>query len=1108
MSAVPTLTADLIIFSINSAIKLSNNLRRAYALSVRSKTLVLPLPDFDKELQTGTIINYFDSHPEYLSRLEYLAELHQKASNYNLTKEEEAEYTRYYLHLFEGESGLLDKKSSELSETDLLALFQIRQWEKGKAPGTALQMVAGTLVEIGIDYFAHAPGALNPQSTQGRVLGAFLNAFDDIPLADNPHIQRDFSNILIPRLFAAAAESVADLSPKFADDEKVQSFIRAAAKGIAGDIYARAGQLNALQKEEAVQWGQLVLRSLINHAGQQVLASPKTFFGTNDATSQVIQSSGLVLLDAILGDDPDKLDFRKALSPDSLDRLVGATLGVLAEHPDLLSGDQNIKAILSGVFGAIKEQSILDKGYLPELARMILEQSAGRLNQLSRESPNGQGKEHLLIVAAGFVLGALSEKPDSGAWKPVLSQRQVVDITENLLFEVAQNPAWVLDMVEGHPLIARVLDAAFGALRTLPPDERLSADTLRNILRLCLDTALISPQVLDKLKWGSEVEETVVLKKALDLAFACVFRPEVPAVSRLQLLADLLNYTTGVVLRQYPDKKGLVLLDLVLFNGGVDYSRGFDAQLTDQVFHAALEAMSKRPELLAKPEALQHILAGIAGALKDKNVHQPGLATTLVRLVLHHTGQNAQLIIGAGENEPKHLLVTALKQLLTALTATDRGGGWKPGVSPAQAEHLLESLLDALVRHPFWLTEKVQADSLLTNVLQTVFQALEKIPESERLSEATIQILLERVLRLVAASPQVLGKVQFADDAQEKEIFQRALELIFAYIFDNSINQAKKVSMLKQLTEFIFDAILSKYPDKRGLILIDLILFDNNGLNISWGFPEAQALQFADAALKALEQHPELITNDQILRYTITNVAGALAASNMGRQDLLPKLVQSALENTAEQIGPLLDTGPRNSRHLFSMVAMQLLNALAQPAEEGKWKPQLSDGQIIELLDLIYESSLKNPQWTLQGSYLFDVLHAIFLSLQQTGEPYTISFPLIKQLTTKVIESVNLQWELLTEIPIPSGEKILRIKLALDALIATLYGEHTDEKMAWYLSQEHIANLLIDYYLLQIAHTTASTEDINAVRNRLRNALETWKQNFSRDLPEILQNAA
>jgi hypothetical protein len=1108
MSAAPTLTADLIIFSINAALKLSNNLRRAYALSVRSKTLVIPLPDFDKQLKTGTVIEYFERHPEYLNRLEYLAALHKKADTYNLTEEEKKEYFQYYIFLSASESGISERKDPEFSEDDLLALFQIRQWGKGKDPGTVLQMVAGTLVEIGIDYFTQVPGALNPQSTQGRVMSAFLNAFEGIPLADNPHIKKDFSNILIPRLFAAAVESVADLSPKFADDVKIQSFIRAAAKGIVNDIYARASQLNALQKEEAVQWSQLVLRSFINHAGQQVLASPKTFFETNESVSQVIQCSGLVLLDAILGDDPDKLDFRNALSPDLLDRLVGATLGVLAEHPELLSSDQNIKAILEGVLGAMKEQSVLDKGYLPELTRMILEQSAGRLNQLTQELPDGRGKEHLLIVAAGSVLGALSKKSDSGIWKPTLSQRQMLDITENLLHEVAQNPAWVLDKVDGHPLLARVLDAAFGALRTLPPDERLSADNLRNILRLCLDTVLITPQLLNKLKWGSDAEETVILEKALDLAFAVVFSAEVPAVNRLQLLTDLLNYITGVVLRQYPDKKGLVLLDLILFNGGIDYSRGFDTHLTDQIFHAAVEALSKRPELMAKPEVLQHILGGVADALKEAHVHQPGLAATLVRLVLYHTGQNVQLIIGAGENEPKHLLVSALKQLLTALTATDGSGGWKPGISPAQAEHLLESLLDELVRHPFWLTDKVQADSLSAKVLQISFQTLKNIPENERLSEAALQMVLERVLRLVAASPQVLQKVKFADDEQEKEIFQRALELIFAFVFDNSMQQAKKVGLLNQLIEFIFDTILSKHPDKCGLILIDLILFDKSGLDFTRGFQEEQVRQFAYAALKALAQHPELIIDDQILRYTITNVAGALAASNLSRQDLLPKLVQSALENTAEQIGPLLDTGPVNSRHLFAMVTMQLLNALAHPIEEGKWKPQLSDDQIIELLDLVYESSLKNPQWGLQDSYLFDVLNAIFLSLQQIKEPYTISFSLIKKLTIKVIESVNLRWELLAEISIPSGEKIPQIRFALDALIATLYGEYTDNKMAWYLSQEHIANLLIEYYLIKLARTTASADDISISRNQLRNVLEIWKQDFSRDLVDILQRTA
>ncbi|MCB0576457.1 MAG: hypothetical protein KDC61_18015 [Saprospiraceae bacterium] len=1108
MPAPVSLASDAIIFSINAAIKLSQNLRRAYALSVRSKNLVLPLPDFNQQQKTGPVIDFFDSHQNYLEQLDDLSVLHEKAQADELSDAERDEYLQYYFSFHATENGYANGDVQELSASDLIALFQVRQWKKGKEPGSVLQLVAGTLIEIGIDYYAQVPGALNPKSDKGRVMHAFLRAFDDIPLADNPDLKKDFSTKLVPRLFAAAAESVAELSPQFANDEKVQTFIRVAAKGIADDIFARAGQFSALQKEEAVQWGQLVLRSLINHAGHHVLAAPQAFFGADENTAKIIESSGLVLLESILGNDPEHTDFRNALSPKTLDRLVGATLGILAEHPEMLSGDRNVKAILGGVAAVMQHQSILDKGYLPELARIVLEQSAGRLDQLSRELPGGPGGKHLLITTAGSMLAILSEKPAEGAWKPALSQRQLLGLLEEMLAEVAENPAWILEKLDQKPLMAQVMEAAFAALRALPPEERLSADTLRYILRRCLDTALLSPGILNKVKWGTGEEEKAILTKSLDLVFAAVFRPEVPAVGRLQLLNDLMGYASDVLLRQHPDKKGLVLIDLILFNSDVDFQRGFDAQLADQLYHAAMEALASRPELVAKPEAMRNILSGVAGALANTNIRQPGLAATLVQLILHHTGQNAHLIVDAGEDKPRHLLVTALQQLLSALSATDGNGGWKPGISPGHAEYLLESLLDEVVRHPFWLTKKVQEDALLSRVLETVFSSLEAIPKSERLSGDTLHILLEKVLRMVAASPQILQKVRFADDDQEKEILQRSLDLLFSYVFDKNGGHSNRIAQLEALIEFIPELIISRYPDKRGLILVDLILFEHNGLDFSRGFPDIQAGQLVDAALAALARQPELIVKDQTLRRILADVAAALRDSGLQRPDLLPELIRLALETTAEHVTPMLDTGQGTAKHLFAVAATQVLNALAQPTEDGKWKPRLSDNQLVDILETAYESVLKNPQWAIQETYLYKVLHSVFLALQRVPDPYTVSYALIRYLVEKALEAADRQWELMAEDQTPDGKKQLRLQASLDALMSALFSETTDEKTVWYLSQGHIVEMLIDHYLMQLVRTQAGKKDIEAVLKRIREALAAWKQDYSKNLSDILQNVA
>jgi hypothetical protein len=1106
MPVTVSLAAEAIIFSINSAIKLSNNIRRAYALSIRGKELVLPLPDFDRTLNLTQVIPFIEAHlsslsPEEKNRAERLVALQAKATGpHSLEPEEREEYLGYYFFLKElkdGKGGGLEMDTSELS-----ALFTIRQWERGKAPGSVLQLVAGSLVEIGIDYFKQVPGALNPESVQGRLIQSFLSAFDGIKLADNPHIKKDFSTKLVPRLFASAAESLSTLSTEVANDEKVQALIQATAKGIAEDLFKRA---EGLDPDEAVHWGQLILRSTINHAGHFVLKSPQSVFGTNDGVSKIIESSGLVLLDAILGDDPDKIDFKNALNPASLDRLVGATLGVIADHPDMINGNRGVREIITGVAKAMQDQSILEKGYLPELARIVLEQSAGKLDLLWRELPDGHGAEHVLVLAISQTLRALSEKQDGDVWRPTITNNQLLGILEELLDDVAQNPAWVIGAVGEHSDLAKVLEATFSAFRTVSKDERLNPAMVRRIIRMNIELTLLSPKVLDKIQWGTDAEESAILTKALDLVFACAFDKEVPPIRRMQLLTDLLEYTASVVLRQHPGKNGLVLLDIVLFKSGIDYSQGFDQHLTDQLIDAALKAIASQPELVAKPELLQHVLSGVAAALDHAKLKQPGLATRLVQLVLYHTGQNAHLLLDADQDQPKHLLVTALKLILEGLSATDGSGDWKPQFGAAQVENLIETMLDEVVQHPFWINKMADQDTLLGEVMHAVILALETIPKQERLLQKNLELLFRLSLRVAASSPHVLQKIQFADDAQEKEILLRALELVFAYCFPEEGDKANRKRLLQELIEFIMEELISKYPDKRSLILIDLVLFEHNGIDYSLGFQPELARQLVNAALEVLSQQPELIIKDQTLRQIIANVAATVHASGLNQPGLLPELIQLALKSTAEHIDLLLSTtGPVNTRHLFVMAAMQVLNAIAQPTEDGKWKPQLSDDQIIEIISLIYETIQKNPQWALQDMPLFKVMEAVFLALQRVPEPYTIPYSLILIMIEEAILAVGKQWEFLVKIQSPGAGSQLRLQVSLDQLVIALYQENGDARTAWYLSQGHIVKLLIHYYLMQLAQTSVNEQDIKAVQDQLRNAIEAWKGDFNQDLSEIL----
>jgi len=1104
MPNAPILTAEAIIFAINSAIRLSRNIRKAYARSIQGKILVLPLPDFDPSLDLITIVDFFRQNEHYLLQLKELKILHERAFAEPNFRSKQAAFQRYqeYYYAFS-----TDDVSPEITTEDIINLLAVRQWQQGvEGPATVLQLVAGTLVELGIDYFLQVPGALNPNSAKGKVLREFLEAFDEINFATNRKVKQELSERLVPRLFAAAAESIAVLSTDISNDEKFQFFVRETANAIATDLYRRLERIeDPFEQEEAIHWGQVVTRSLIKNAVTVVSTHPAQLFNTNLPASKIIQSTGGILLAAILEDDSDKVYFKKALSTDTLDGIVQASLEVVTAHPNLISGQRGIKQIVEQVGGAIKDDSLFEQGYFPELLRIVLEKTAGNLPLVW--PPDEAVGEHLLVMAVQQILSALAEKEEGANWKPQLTQEQLLDIVYELLDEVVQNPAWLLDKPGEDSILSETLEVTIRSLRYVDKRSRLNAEVLRWLLRLNMRTVATSRQVLRKMKWASEAEEVIILEQALKLIFTYLFPKDTPAnVSRVELLVELTEYILETIIRQHPGKKGLVLLDIVLFDSGVDYEQGFDRVLLDEFTDATLGALENHPELVARHEGLKQILAGLAGAIDSASLKRPGLLPYLAQLLLEQTAMNTHLLIEAEEGQPRHLLLTATDIILEALTANDDSGNWHPELSDALAIQLIEELLDETVRHPHWIKTRPGKHPLLQEMLDITFWVLEEIDKEERLSLDTLHLLIRLNTKVVLTSPQVLKLIKWGIAAEQKgAILEHALNLVFSYIYDKEKEAENRTELLAVLLEYVLSVILTKHPDEKGLILIDLILFKNNGIDYSRGFDEASVDELIASALEVLHQHPQLVSEQQAVRTIVSDVAGTLEQSGIERPELLPELIRLTLDSTARHFYLVYDVAENDPRHLLVIATEQVLKALAQKPEEGKWKPQLSNDQIIEILEIVYAAVLAHPQWITQEPLTFLLLEAILRALEVIPSERKLPYDSLTHLIWRALDAASQQRELIVKVqPETGGQEAIKLSYSLREVFIVIYKENDTEEARWHLSQAAIINSLMDYYFLLIEEGSASQEELDAITDRIRRAFEVWQDDFSRTLEAVL----
>lgn len=781
MSALPA--SQTIVFAINSAIKMGRNIQRAYAKSLREKSIVLPLPDFDAQPNETDIQEFFD-HPEreaYVEGIERLAFLHEKAGETRLERPELEEYREFY---FQSRSFAKADLAGALVEEDFITLLRIRQWEKGLGgPGerpTALRLVAGTVVEIGIDYFQHFPGALNTDSAHGKAIHHFLDALDEISFSEQDiSFGKLISQRVVPRLFAATAETIRDLAPQLSNDPKLQQFIKTASHKIAHDLYDRIGPdtLDS-EREKTVQWGQLILSSVIRHAGTTFFTQSGELLGTGDPEAKLIESTGLALLGVIIDEKDDTVHFNRALTGEGLDQVVRASMGVIAQHPELVSKKQGVREIIAGVSASIEASGINRPGLAPELVRLVLEQTAGNLHLLwdaDRDQP-----EHLLVITVRELLNALALKGPEERWKPSLTRDQLINLAYLLTDEVVNNPVWITQKVGSDSLMAHVLRSALQSLQQIPADQRFHSEVLAEILQVSMQAVVTSPHLVKAL----DEEGSTILSKSLNLIFAALFPADdsaSPSIEKAALLKDLLAYTYDVILANNPGKRGLILIELIVFKeNGFDFARSFDSEWADRLIDAATTALAESPELLTDEKSLQNIIGRIAGALKETPFNQPGLLPEMARLVLLHTAGELNLLLSPSDasaaGEFRYLLVETVEQVLLAFTQKEEGRRWQPKLTSDQIIDISEFFLEEVAANP----QLVSGKPFVLWTTQATLETLQAVKKQQPPSYGLFRILLRHATAAVQRERALLNRIDESTGNTPSSI--RLTEALLAFV--------------------------------------------------------------------------------------------------------------------------------------------------------------------------------------------------------------------------------------------------------------------------------------------------------------------------------------
>lgn len=576
-------SATLVMFAVHAATKLGQQARTAYIDATRARALTLPLPNFFSQTTDRDAVSFFSDPSRgkrYADASAEIKGLLKKFKNQTLTSDEkETLLTAHieYANVQRADRGeAMWEGGIRVDPRQLKALVTVRQWRRGAEPNpSALQRVAGTLIEIGIDYAQSTPELFDESSSRGRALKAFLAGLDDFDF-----VNTDVSEFPA-RLFVAAVEVIAEQPALLSGDPKIQDLVRATTSGLAGRVGVKiaaieGSNLDALAKRKAFanveDWGQLIFRTTLSSAAKLALSDPTRYFGVKGADKQALVSEvGGALLDVVLDDESGGL-LAAAFSKQGLETVLDAALSVVGEHPEILSLTKNkgVTTLVSQLAQDLEGLDLLDGGLLPDIGRLVLLRSGENLGLLWPDLKTNPQK-NLLLIAAKKTLEVVS-RPATGEerWKPNFGKRDLTEVTERVLDEFVDNPGWLIN-ASGNvsPALSQSLTAAVNVLRR-HGDQRLTPAVAAKVTRAALAAAGLRKELLSKLPASSRQRAgELVLQAALDIVLGTVFDDQLNVkaawqLARTDLIADLVEEVLGALARHKIDSAAIDKLEAKL----------------------------------------------------------------------------------------------------------------------------------------------------------------------------------------------------------------------------------------------------------------------------------------------------------------------------------------------------------------------------------------------------------------------------------------------------------------------------------------------------------------------------------------------------------------
>lgn len=382
------------------------------------------------------------------------------------------------------------------------ALLVVKQWREGTDPKRPpVQRIAGTVVEIALDYVKADPTLFSGNGREDRITRAFLLSLDDVNFAE-----AEFDDLLIDVLRASLETFRVHADLVLAEDHmtlllrEVSTTLSEAIREVqmcGDDDKLRA--IYAFRRE--------MLEQVVTVSAQIVSEHPERFIGTPKTQEEKLLASVLKAVLKTVQKESGLFTHRTLVD------IYAAGLRAVAQNRTLILPDtqeSQSEIFLENLFAGIANQlpasaerdppGIFSSDVLREVIEAALDVVAENTFQLI--DPKNPEKQ-LLVDALERVILAVSndfhQNADlSGILEGLFSRRQLVEIVEEVFEAVARRPEGLLQGIDNDPKRSALAQIIGAVAATIGKDTRhlLNGDDYVSLFAVALRVFAVNPDRL------------------------------------------------------------------------------------------------------------------------------------------------------------------------------------------------------------------------------------------------------------------------------------------------------------------------------------------------------------------------------------------------------------------------------------------------------------------------------------------------------------------------------------------------------------------------------------------------------------------------------------